>query len=94
MGKIYKLLGKNGEVTIPFELRKAIGFKHNDIVSFSLKDENTIIVRRENNTAISDDGLTLDKEASLFDVINSLGEAEQKAVFKYLARKLTDLEDL
>ena len=33
------------------------------------------------------------KEATLLDVINSLSESEQKAVFNYLAKRISTEED-
>lgn len=93
MNKIYRILGKKGRITIPFEIRMRQRFASNDVVSFEEKDDHTVIIRREK---ICDHCKTdaVEKEASLFDVINSLKPSEQKAVFKYLARKLSDSEEL
>ena len=35
MKKIYRILGKRGRITVPFEIRQSVGFKQNDILSFS-----------------------------------------------------------
>ena len=43
---IYKILGKRGRITIPWEIRREIGFAYNDVVSFEL-DGRTVLVRRE-----------------------------------------------
>ena len=93
MKKIYRILGKKGRITIPFEIRMRQRFASYDVVSFEEKDDHTVIIRREK---ICDHCKTdaVEKEASLFDVINSLKPSEQKAVFKYLARKLADSEEL
>jgi bifunctional DNA-binding transcriptional regulator/antitoxin component of YhaV-PrlF toxin-antitoxin module len=32
--KVYKVLGKRGRITIPLEIRRALGFAYNDVVSF------------------------------------------------------------
>lgn len=45
--KILRILGKKGRITIPFEIRKEVGFKYNDVLSFVQADNNTVIVRRE-----------------------------------------------
>ena len=39
MAKIYRVLGKKGRITIPFELRQSVGFKYNDILSFTESDD-------------------------------------------------------
>ena len=93
MNKIYRILGKKGRITIPFEIRMRQRFASNDVVSFEEKDDHTVIIRREkicDHCKID----AVEKEASLLDVINSLKPSEQKAVFKYLAHKLADSEDL
>jgi bifunctional DNA-binding transcriptional regulator/antitoxin component of YhaV-PrlF toxin-antitoxin module len=94
MSKIYKILGKRGRITIPFEIRLRKGFAYNDVVSFEEKDDNTVVIKREKICDKCKVSAAVEKEASLLDIINSLQLSEQKAVFKYLARKLTDSEEL
>ena len=43
---IYKILGKRGRITIPFEIRRELGFAYNDVVSFEADGE-TVLVKRE-----------------------------------------------
>ena len=45
MEKIYKILGKRGRITIPYELRLKHGFAYNDVVSFEETDKDTIVIR-------------------------------------------------
>ena len=33
---IYKILGKRGRITIPWEIRRELGFAYNDVVSFQM----------------------------------------------------------
>ena len=47
MLKIYRVLGKKGRITIPFEIRQRIGFRYNDILSFTQQDDGSVLVRRE-----------------------------------------------
>ena len=47
MTKPIKILGKRGRVTIPFEIRQALGFSDNDILSFTAQPDGTLLVRRE-----------------------------------------------
>lgn len=43
---IYKILGKRGRITIPWEIRRELGFAYNDVVSFKM-DSDTVLVKRE-----------------------------------------------
>ena len=43
---IYKILGKRGRITIPWEIRRELGFAYNDVVSFEV-DGGTVLVKRE-----------------------------------------------
>ena len=47
MLKIYRVLGKKGRITIPYEIRKRIGFKYNDVLSFTELDDSSVVVRKE-----------------------------------------------
>ena len=47
MLKIYRVLGKKGRITIPFEIRQRIGFRYNDVLSFTQQDDGSVVVRRE-----------------------------------------------
>ena len=45
--KLYRIIGAEGRITIPYVLRQIIGFCPSDVVSFELIGENTIRVCRE-----------------------------------------------
>ena len=45
--KTWRSLGKRGRVTIPQEVRDAIGMARGDVVSFTVVSEDAAIVRRE-----------------------------------------------
>ena len=47
MIKIYRVLGKKGRITIPFEIRQRIGFRYNDVLSFTQQDDGSVLVSRE-----------------------------------------------
>ena len=48
MNKMYRILGKRGRITIPFEIRKRVGFAYNDVLSFTeAADGRTVVVKRE-----------------------------------------------
>ena len=48
MAKMFRVLGKMGRITIPYEIRKRVGFARNDVLSFTeAEDGRTVVVRRE-----------------------------------------------
>ena len=47
MNKIYRVLGKRGRITIPYEIRQRVGLAYNDILSFAESNDKTVIVKRE-----------------------------------------------
>ena len=86
MNKIYRLIGKEGRTTIPFDIRLKMRIGYNSLLSYEMKDENTIILRREKICDhCNDHGV---KEGSILDVVNSLTETEQRALHRYLSIKL------
>ena len=52
--KIYRILGKRGRITIPYELRMRNGISQNDVISFEQSEKNTIIVKKEKVTSDPD----------------------------------------
>ncbi len=90
MAKTYRLMGKRGRTTIPFEIRMRMRLGTDSLISYEMKDENTVIVRREK---VCDGCKTPDtQEGSILDVINSLSDNEQKHLLRYLTYKLTESE--
>lgn len=75
MSKIFRVLGKRGRITIPFEIRQRVGFKYNDVLSFTeTTDGTSVIVKREklcNNCKQSPPPSKTD-EITLFDFLNGL----------------------
>ena len=91
--KVYKIIGNKGNTTIPLQIRLKTHFQPNEVISLEVKDADTLVIRHESRCHDCDSGKELQKEASLLDVINSLTDTEQKAVFRYLAKKISDQED-
>lgn len=45
---VYRILGKRGRITIPFEIRQRVGFGCDDVLSFNeSEDGRTVTVKRE-----------------------------------------------
>ena len=90
MNKIFKLIGKRGRTTVPFEIRMKMRLGYNSLVSYELKDEDTLILRKE-KICDSCKEPTI-KEATILDVVNSLSDTEQKALYRYLSIRLSKAE--
>ena len=94
---IYRVMGKRGRITIPYEFRQQVGFGYNDILSFTKQDDNTVIVKREK---ICDNckrrevppsaSNSADAGVTLRELLDSLTPAQQKAALVHLADKLAD----
>ncbi len=88
MMKMFRILGKRGRVTIPFEIRQHVGFTYNDILSFTeAEDGRTVIVRREKlcgSAGNSEQKPQREDSITLMDFLNSLPDEQQKAAFAHL----------
>ena len=84
--KLYRILGKRGRVTIPYEIRQRVGFGYNDVLSFTEADDQTVIVRREK---VCDDCREKENEDSLQDFLDGLTTDQQRTVMLYLSKKWT-----
>ena len=86
MLKIYRVLGKKGSITIPYEIRQRIGFRYNDVLSFTQQDDGSVLVRREK---ICDNCQYLEEEFeenfTLEDFLDSLSEEEQRDALIHLS---------
>lgn len=81
--KLYRILGKRGRVTIPYEIRQRVGFKYNDVLSFTEQDDRTVIVRREK---VCDECREQEEKASLQEFLAGLTREQQEEVFIGLSK--------
>ena len=91
--KIYKVLGRHGRITIPFELREDMDIGYNDILSFAQEDEDTIVIRREHLCDLCKPEQPKEvtkptNETTLLDFLNGLSVAEQRAALVHLSMKM------
>ena len=83
MNKVYRIRGKRGRITIPFEIRQRVGFSYNDVLSFTeASDGHTVIVKREK---ICD--RCREQKETLVEFLNGLSESEQRAALIHLSVK-------
>lgn len=92
MNKILRILGKRGRITIPYEIRRRLGVKQNDVLSFTESaDGRTVIVRREKLCECEKTERTVGKEAkgevTLYDFLNNLTSEQQRAALIHLSVK-------
>lgn len=86
MIKIYRVLGKKGRITIPYEIRQRIGFRYNDVLSFTEFDDSSVVVRREkicDNCKESEEDF--EENYNLEDFLDSLSEEEQRNALLHLS---------
>ena len=86
MLKIYRVLGKKGRITIPYEIRQRIGFRYNDVLSFIQQDDGSVLVRREkicdNCNEFAEE---FEENYTLEDFLDSLSEEEQRNALLHLS---------
>lgn len=83
---IYRVLGKKGRITIPYVVRKRIGFRYNDILSFTEQNDGTVVIKREK---LCDNCIDIageySEDISLEDFLDSLSENEQRDALIHLS---------
>ena len=95
MLRLFRILGKRGRITIPFEIRQRIGFKYNDVLSFTELDDSSVVVRKEK---ICDNCKELAEEYeenfTLEDFLDSLSEEEQRDALVHLSLKWVEKQNV
>lgn len=86
---IYRVMGKRGRITIPYEFRQRVEFGYNDILSFTRQDDNSVLVKRER---ICDDCKNCGRESAqpditLLELLDSLTPAQKRAALLHLSVK-------
>lgn len=92
MTKLYRVLGKRGRITIPYEMRRRVGFAYNDILSFTEQDDSTVVVKREKicDNCCADRRKYTDEKAdgiTLMQFLDGLSSDEQRAALIHLSVK-------
>ena len=86
MLRLFRVLGKRGRITIPYEIRQRIGFRYNDVLSFNQQDDGSVVVRREklcdNCQYLEED---FEENYNLKDFLDSLSEEEQRDALLHLS---------
>ena len=80
--KIYRIIGNEGRVTIPYDMRMIAGLVPNTVASFELVSEDAVLVRREQ---LKDQEEAPAEMPSLRELLESLSPEQQEAARRYLA---------
>lgn len=83
-----RILGKRGRITIPYEIRRRVGFSHNDVLSFTESaDGRAVLVKREKICDHCKEAQSARKgdEVTLFDFLNGLSAEQQRAALVHLS---------
>ena len=83
--KLYRIIGAEGRITIPYVLRQIIGFCPSDVVSFELIGENTIRVCREQLVGREVPRPPLPRTPELLEYLENLSAKEQYEVLVHLS---------
>lgn len=98
MNQMYRILGKRGRVTIPFEIRQRVGFSYNDVLSFTESDDGrSVIVKREKvcdncKTGVPAKRKEHSETITLYDFLNSLSPEQQRSALVHLSIRLADMK--
>lgn len=90
--KTYRILGKRGRITVPYEIRRKVGFKQNDVLSFEEStDGRAVVIKREIicdcNGEKSKERKDKQDEITLYDFLNGLSPEQQRAALIHLSVK-------
>lgn len=88
MTKLYRVLGKRGRITIPYEIRQRVGFSYNDVLSFTESpDGRTVTVKREKICDNCAKTAGKETEMTLEDFLDSLSAEQQRVALVHLSVK-------
>ena len=85
--KIYKILGKRGRITIPYVIRQELGFEQDDVLSFEVQDDGSVIIRAEPCCCGCYEGIQ-PNTISLQDLLDELPMEAKRDAVVYLSMQL------
>ena len=78
--KIFRIIGREGRITIPWAIRQKAGFRPDDVVSFQLMEDDSVLVRRE-STCGKEKNPGAGRDAAITAFLDSLDE-KQRLLFR------------
>jgi len=91
---IYKILGKRGRITIPWEIRKELGFMYNDVVSFETDGRSVLVKRKKICDGCKSHPLTepQDSSAVLKELLDDLTPEELRTALIHLSVRWAEMQ--
>ena len=83
--KIFRIIGNEGRITIPYAIRQAVGFLPDDVVSFQLMEDDSVLVRREALRGKEKIPPGSGRDASLIAFLESLDEKQRYSALVHLS---------
>ena len=83
--RLYRIIGNEGRITIPYSIRQAVGFLPDDVVSFQLMDADSVLVRREAIREQEKTAPASKPDTTLIDYLESLSPKEQYTAMVHLS---------
>ena len=83
---IYRILGGKGRTTIPLAIRKEVGFRRDDVLSFTAEGDE-VLVRREKLRGRNEPEKKEAKGVPLEQFLDSLSPTERYSALIYLSVK-------
>lgn len=81
--KILRIIGREGRITIPYTIRKAAGFRPDDVVSFQLTEDGGVLVRKESFPNLEKNLPASDSSVRAF--LDTLTESQRYQALAYLS---------
>ena len=82
--KIYRIIGNEGRITIPYAIRQTVGFLPDDVVSFQLMEDDGVLVRRE-STCGKEKNPGAGWDAAITACLDSLDEKQRYSALVHLS---------
>lgn len=82
--KIFRIIGREARITIPWAIRQKVGFRPDDVVSFQLMEDDGILVRRE-STCRKEKNPGAGRDASITAFLDSLDEKQRYSALVHLS---------
>ena len=79
---LYRILGQEGRITIPWPIREKLGFSYNDILSFTVEG-GSVVIRKER---LCD--YRVGRQDSLDSLLDRLSPEQEQALATTLARRI------
>ena len=83
--KMFRIIGREGRITIPLAIRQKINFQPNDVVSFQLMEDDSVLVRREALRGKEKIPPGSGRDASLIAFLESLDEKQRYSALVHLS---------